>query len=147
MAIGFTELHAGRRFVSPARTLTETDHQAFMMLVGDWHPIHADAEFARAAPFGQRVMHGGFGVALMLGMMANVLEHADPVIGALGMDEWKFRAPLFIGDTVHLEMEILATRLTSDGGRGIVERGLQLLKHDGTLVQSGKSAVLLRLGS
>jgi acyl dehydratase len=147
MRVAFGDLVAGRRFVGPGRTLTETDHGLFMMLVGDWHPIHADAEYARGTSFGQRVMHGSFGVALAMGMLGGLLEHAEPIIGALGLADWQFRAPLFIGDTVHLEMEVLGTRRTSGGDKGILERQLELIKQDGTVAQAGRSAVMLRLAA
>jgi acyl dehydratase len=147
MRIAFDELTVGRRFVGPGRTLTETDHGLFMMLVGDWHPIHADADYARTTPFGQRVMHGSFGIALAMGMLGGLFEHDEPIIGALGLAEWQFRAPLFLGDTVHLEMEVVGTRRTSSGDKGIVERKLELIKRDGTVAQSGRSAVMLRLAA
>ena len=111
--VSYASLQAGQRFVGPGRTLTETDHGMFMMLVGDWGALHSDAEYAKTTQFGQRLMHGGFGVALALGMQARLLDFEEPVVGALGLKDWAFKNPLFIGDTVHTEIEILGKRVTS----------------------------------
>jgi acyl dehydratase len=143
--ISFATAASGQRFVGPGRTLTETDHGLFMMLVGDWHPIHADEVYAKSMPFGRRVMHGSFGVALALGMQASLTEFADPIVGALGLESWKFAAPLFIGDTVHVEVEILGKRQTSRGDRGIVQRQIRLVNQSGAVVQEGRADVMLQL--
>jgi|HubBroStandDraft_5_1064220.scaffolds.fasta_scaffold807993_1 acyl dehydratase len=141
----YAALQPGQRFTSPARTLTDADHGLFMMLVGDWHPIHADEDYARTTPFGRRLMHATFGVALAMGMQTGAMEFADPMVGAIGLTDWRFTAPMFVGDTVHVEIEIIRKRITSDQQRYIVERVLRLVKHDGTVLQVGTAAVMLRL--
>jgi acyl dehydratase len=143
--LSFNELVPGQRFASQRRTLTETDHQLFMMLVADWSPIHADAEYARAQKAGQRLIHGGLGIALTLGLQTSALEFADPLLGALGLTEWSFKAPLFIGDTVFAEVEILDKRVTSSGDKYVLQRKLRLLKSDRVLCQEGVASALLAL--
>ena len=143
--LSFDQLKIGDRFVSHRRTLTEADHTMFMMLVGDWSPVHADAEFAAGTPLGQRLIHGGFGIALALGMQTTALEFADPFISALGVAEWSYKAPLFIGDTVHVDVEIAGKRITSNKERYVVERRLRLFKQGGALAQEGVASALLRL--
>jgi acyl dehydratase len=145
--VSYASLQAGQRFVGPGRTLTETDHGIFMMLVGDWGPLHSDAEYAKTTPFGQRLMHGGLGVALALGMQAHLLDFEEPVICALGLKDWAFKNPLFIGDTVHVEIEILGKRITSKADRCIVERQIRLLKQGGVVVQEGRADVMLKAPS
>jgi acyl dehydratase len=145
--VSYASLQAGQRFVGPGRTLTETDHGIFMMLVGDWGSLHSDAEYAKTTPFGQRLMHGGFGVALALGMQAHLLDFEEPVIGALGLKDWGFKNPLFIGDTVHVEIEILGKRITSKADRCIVERQIRLMKQGGIVVQEGRADVMLKAPS
>jgi len=143
--LSFTELAPGQRFASHRRTLTETDHQLFMMLIGDWGPIHADAEYARAHKLGQRVLHGGLGIALTLGLQTSALEFADPLLGALGIADWTFKAPLFIGDTVFVEVEILEKRIASSRDKYVLQRKLRLLKADNTLGHEGIASALLAL--
>ena len=142
MRVAFHDLLVGQGFIGPGRTLSETDHGLFMMLVGEWHLIHADADFARSTPFKH-----SFGVAIAMGTLAGVLEHEELILGPLGLKNWQFHKPLFIGDTVHLEMEITGTRRTSAGDKGIVDRHLSAIKYDGTVAQSGHAAVMLRLAS
>jgi acyl dehydratase len=143
--LSFTELAPGQRFTSHRRTLTETDHQLFMMLTGDWSPIHADADYARAHKLGQRILHGGLGIALTLGLQTSALEFADTLLGALGLTDWTFKAPLFIGDTVFVEVEILEKRPASSGDKYVLRRKLSLRKSDNTLCQDGIAAALLAL--
>lgn len=143
--LSFTEFATGQRFTSHRRTLTETDHQLFMMLVGDWSPIHADAEFARLHGQGKRIVHGGLGIALTLGLQTSALDFADPLLGALGLTDWTFKVPLFIDDTVYVEVEILDKRITSSGNKYILRRKLRLLKTDGALCQEGIASALLAL--
>jgi len=143
--LGFADITPGLTLRSKGRTLTEADHTLFMMLCGDWHPIHADEEYARGTPAGARLMHGTFGVALAMGMQAAAVEFEDPVIGALGFKEWVFRHPLRIGDTVHVTVEMLSCRTTRDGKRYVVERKLALVRSDGTVIQDGVAAVMLRM--
>lgn len=143
--LSFTELAAGQCFTSHRRTLTETDHQLFMMLTGDWSPIYADGEFARLHGQGGRIAHGGLGIALTLGLQTSALEFADPLLAALGIADWSFKAPLFIGDTIFAEVEILDKRITSSGDKYILRRKLRLLKTDGALCQEGTASALLGL--
>ena len=140
--LSFDALTPGRRFVSHRRTLTETDHQLFMMLVADWSPLHADAGSAGERG---RMMHGSLGVALALGMQTTALEFADPMIAALGLDSWRFKAPLHVGDTVYVEVEIIDRRITSGGDKYVLRRALRLLRSDGTVCQDGETAALLSL--
>ena len=133
----FDALAVGACWRSPGRTLTEADLLHACMTSGDWHPIHADAVHAAGTPLGQRVFQGTYGLHVAVGMATAFPPLAADVIGALGMSEWRYEAPLFVGDTVHVEVEIVAKRRTSDGSRGVIERRIRLLKHDGVLAQQG----------
>jgi acyl dehydratase len=81
-----------------------------------------------------------------MGMQYALLEFAEPIVGALGLDAWKFKAPLFVGDTVHVEVEILGKRMTSGGDKGIVQRQIRLINQKGQVVQEGRADVMLRIG-
>ncbi len=136
----FDTLEVGTRLVSRGRTITEADHGIFMMLSGDWEPIHCDEEYAKTTPLGRRIVHGTFGITLAMGgLQAGLLKSSDPLIAALGIKEWNYRAPLFVGDTVHLEIEIVSKRVTSKGNRYIVERLMRLINQHGIVVQDGRA--------
>jgi acyl dehydratase len=141
----FESLKPGQTFSSPARTLTETDLVMFNMMTGDWHPIHADEVYARETRIGRRMFVGTFGIALAVAQSNDLLPLKNRIIAALGIKEWSYKAPLFIGDTVHTDMVIAETRVTSDGKRGVIARALRLLKHDGTLAQEGRAESMVEL--
>lgn len=143
--LSFDDLEVGQVFTSRARTLTETDLSLYSMLTGDWHSIHADEEFAKQTKVGQRMFQGTFGLALAISLSADLMHLKNPVIAALGIRDWSFKAPLVIADTVHVELEIAEKRPTSDGKRAIVSRKLRLLKSDGTLVQEGTADLMVGL--
>jgi acyl dehydratase len=127
-------------FVSPGRTITEADHGLFTMLSGDWHPIHCDEEYAKTTPLGRRLVHGTLGITLALGsLQAGLLVSSDPLVAALGIKDWKYKAPIFVGDTLHVEMEIASKRVTSSGQRYVVERLFRLINQHGVVVQEGRT--------
>jgi 3-hydroxybutyryl-CoA dehydratase len=112
----------GEVLVSPARTITESDIHAFASLTGDWHPIHTDVEFAKQAPFGERIAHGmltlcvGSALIFRLGQYVSLPK---TFIAFYGMDSVRFVNPVRIGDTIHCEVEIVALD-DKDGKRGII---------------------------
>jgi acyl dehydratase len=143
--LSFEDLKPGQTFSSRARTLTETDLVMFCMMMGDWHAIHADEIYAKDTRVGQRMFHGTFGISLAIAQSADLLPLINRIVAALGLKEWSFKAPLFIGDTVHTEVAIVGTRIVSDGRRGVVSRAIRLVKHDATVVQEGLADLLVEV--
>lgn len=141
--ISFEGLEVGTQWRSPARTLMEAELALSSMTSADWHPIHVDARFASGTALGQRVFHGTYGIHIALGMATHLPELGNAVIGALGLNDWKFRAPLFVNDTVHVTVELTGKRATSDGLRGVLERRIRLVKDDGQITQEGVLATLV----
>ncbi len=137
------DLNEGDVFESSGRTISESDLSLFSMISGDWHPIHADAEFAKTSRFGQRILHGPFGVALALGLFARFGEFSASAIAATGIDEWSFREPIFVGDTLKLHMTIGKIRRTSRGDSGIVERCMRLMNQHGRAAQEGRMGLII----
>lgn len=123
--------------VSPARTVTETDVVTYAWLSGDSNPMHTDAEYAGRSPLGARIAHGTLGMSLVTGFSARMGDFDGTAIAALGVDEWRFLAPIFIGDTLHLRTTVRDARPTSRPDRGVVVRFMELINQDGTVVQSG----------
>jgi acyl dehydratase len=144
MGLYFEDLTIGDVTRTAGRTVTETDVVVFSGLTGDYTPIHTDAEFAKQTHFGQRVVHGPLGFALAVGLSARLALFEDTAIAALGIQDWKFLAPIFIGDTVHVEIEIASKRVTKNPSRGVVERVFSLINQDGTIVQQGRLPVMLK---
>ena len=141
----FEALAVGDRWRSPGRTLTEADLMHACMTSGDWHPVHADETYARQTPAGQRIFQGTYGLHVAIGMATRFPEFADDVIGALGLSQWRYLAPLVVGDTVCVDVEIAGKRLTSDGKRGVIERRIRLIRQDGVVVQEGMAQMMVRV--
>ena len=87
-------------FTSRGRTITEADVVAFAALTGDWHPQHADAEWAARSEFGERIAHG-----MLIASFAVGLVDVDPetVLALRRVREVVFKRPVRLGDTIHVE--------------------------------------------
>lgn len=138
------DLEVGQAFDGPARTVTEADVVAFAGLSGDFNPIHTDVEFAKDTPFGQRVVFGLLGLSILTGLLDRTRLFSGSAIAMLGIRDWKFTSPIFIGDTVGFRMEIRAIRPTSKGDRGVVDRHFELINQRGEIVQSGHIDLMIR---
>jgi acyl dehydratase len=116
----FEQFESGQRIISTPRTITESDVVNFAGLSGDYNQIHTDAEFSKTTPFGQRVAHGllCLSIASGLAMRTGVLE--GTVLAFREITEWKFSKPVFIGDTIHVEMEVKETKAMPRLGGGVV---------------------------
>ena len=103
----------------PGKTVTEYDNHLFTLLTLNTHPMHFDAEFAAASEFKKNLVVSPYTLALLIGM--SVTDTSQKAIANLGMDEVKFTAPVFAGDTIYGESEVLAKRESkSRPGQGIV---------------------------
>jgi len=103
----------------PGKTVTDYDNHLFTLLTLNTHPMHFDAEFAAASEFKRNLVVSPYTLALLIGM--SVTDTSQKALANLGMDEVKFTAPVFAGDTLYGESEVLAKRESkSRPGQGIV---------------------------
>jgi acyl dehydratase len=139
----FEEFEVGQKIITVGRTVAESDIFNFAGFSGDYNQIHTDAEFARSTPFGQRVAHGllGLSIASGLAMRTGVLE--GTVIAFREINNWKFIAPVFIGDTIHVEMEVIETKALPRIGGGSVIITLDVKKQSGETTMKGSWTVLV----
>lgn len=143
----FDQFTVGERFTSPARTMTEADVVLFAGLSGDFNPIHTDAIHAQGTPFGQRLVHGPLVLGVALALFQRMGMTDGTAIALLGIDEWRFVAPVFIGDTIHVEVTIRDLRRTSRLDRGILFRNFEVLNQNGAVVQTGMANLLVAAGN
>jgi acyl dehydratase len=102
------------------RTLTETDNVLFTTMSMNPQPLHLDAEFAAGTQFGRPLVNSLFTLALTVGISVPELTLGTTVAN-LGFSTVEFPAPVFAGDTLHVENEVIAARLSnSRPGAGIV---------------------------
>jgi len=131
----FDELTVGDCWESRRRTITETDVVNFAGLSGDYDPLHVDHEAAKSTPFGRPIAHGLLGLSLLAGLSSTAPSMQTKAF--VGVDNWQFLRPLFIGDTVHVKTEV--AKLDSKNSRqGRVTWRRQLINQSGEVVQQGE---------
>ncbi len=139
----YEDLEVGRTFRNSGRTVTEGDNTFFCMLSGDWNPVHANVEYCKSTRFGQRIVAGVFGIALITGAMTQWGIFEESAIAMLNLRDWAFKGPILIGDTITVSMEITGKRLTSSGTAGILERRFTLTNQSGAVLQVGSSDMMI----
>jgi 3-hydroxybutyryl-CoA dehydratase len=126
----YDDLAIGQRFESGGRTITESYVLNFAMLSGDWHPLHTDAEYAKINRFGQPISHGMLTLTVVTGLMT---LSKDSVEAFYGMDKVRFLRPVFFGDTIRLETEIVELVPSADSN-GMVAVKVSVLNQHGDTV-------------
>ncbi len=116
----FEEFEVGQRITSPGRTITEADVVAFAGISGDFNSIHTDAEYAKDGAFGQRVAHGLLVISIVSGLAVRTGIMEGTVIAFREIKNWKFSQPVFIGDTIHIIMEVKEKKAMPRLGGGSV---------------------------
>jgi len=130
----FENLTVGDCWKSQGRTVTEADVVNFAGMTGDYDPLHVDHEFARQTPFGKPIAHGLLGLSLVAGLGSH--SPCVRTIAFLKIENWEFLKPIYIGDTVHAETEVIDKKL--NGRRtGYVTWRRRLVNQSGDVVQSG----------
>ena len=126
----------------PGRTITETDNTWFTLLTMNTHPMHFDAEYAKHSEFGRCIIASPLTVALMVGM--SVSDVSQKAIANLGWTDIRMIAPLFAGDTLTAESEVLAKRESkSRPGAGLVTVKTRGFNQSGTLVCDFERTILI----
>ncbi|HET6462138.1 MAG TPA: MaoC/PaaZ C-terminal domain-containing protein [Syntrophales bacterium] len=119
----FEDYAVGEVFVSPGRTITETDIVLFSAFTGDWHPLHTDVEYAAKTAFKGRIAHGMLALAVGMALPFRLGPYVvlpKSFIAFYGMENVRFTGPVKIGDTIRCEVKIKSLT-EKDEKRGIVE--------------------------
>lgn len=130
----------------PGRTITEVDNSWFTLLTMNTHPLHFDAEYAKQSEFGKPLVVSALTVSIVLGM--SVSDISQKAIANLGWKEIKMTAPVFAGDTLYAESEVLEVRESkSRPGQGIVTVKTLGKNQDGVVVcEFVRSALIPKRG-
>lgn len=140
----FEEFEPGQRVVSAGRTITESDIVAFAGLSGDFNQVHMDAEYSKSALPGQRIAHGLLVLSIASGLVVQTGLMEGTIIVFREITEWKFIKPVFIGDTIHVEVEIKETRPMSRLSGGLVAIELDVKNQHGDRVMKGTWSALFQ---
>jgi itaconyl-CoA hydratase len=128
----------------PGRTITETDNTWFTLLTMNTHPLHFDAEYAKASEFGRCLVCSPLTVALLVGM--SVSDVSQKAIANLGWKEIKLTHPLFAGDTLYGESSVLGKRESkSRPDAGVVTVSTLGRNQDGVVVCTFERSILVAM--
>ncbi|RMF99122.1 MAG: MaoC family dehydratase [Gammaproteobacteria bacterium] len=126
------------------RTVTETDNLLLTTLTHNPAALHLDAEYMQASEFGQVLVNSCFTLSLMIGISVGDTTQRT-AIANLGLEEVRFPAPVFVGDTLRIETEVVAARESrSRPGAGVVTLLHRAFNQADKLVASCKRTVLVR---
>ncbi len=143
MGLYFEDFSVGQNVVTEKRTITENDIMSFAELSGDDNRIHTDPEFSKTTMFGKQVAHGLLGLAVASGLAWKTGILDGTVIAFREVNEWKFIKPVFIGDTIYVEMEVREAKALPRIGGGSVTITLEVKKEDGEVCHRGLWTVLM----
>lgn len=127
------------------RTLTEFDNVLFSSLTLNTQPLHINADFAAKTEFGKPLVNGLFTLGLTVGISVGDLT-AGTIVANLGYDEIRHPKPMFAGDTLYVETEVIAKRES----KSRTDAGIVTLKHTGrnqhgtTTIEVTRSALFLK---
>jgi acyl dehydratase len=141
----YDDLSVGMTFRSPGRTITDADVIGFGTLTGDLSEVHTSDVYAESSQFGRRIAHGLLGLSYAHGLMwprTEQLRHT--AIAFLGISDWRFVAPLFLGDTMFVNYSVAAMRDSkSKPDQAIVTFDVEVVDQTGRLCQKGQKLELL----
>jgi len=144
----FEDMAVGDKCISVGRTITETDIVNFAGISGDYNILHTDAEYAKTSIAGQRLAHGFLVMVVASGLYTRTV-YGMAMTGTLTafseMRSWKFKKPVLIGDTIHVEVEIVEkidAKPESSNGKIIMKRSIYNQRNE--LVQEGDFVLLIK---
>jgi 3-hydroxybutyryl-CoA dehydratase len=137
----FDDVEVGQQWESLGRTVTEADIVNFAGFSGDFNPIHMDHQFARSTPFRRPIAHGMciFSMATGLGLYSPPMR----TVAFLGIKEWQFKEPVYIGDTIRVRGMLLSKEVRSRGRRAVLTWQKQIVNQDSKVVQEGIAQTLV----
>jgi len=141
----FEDFVVDEEYLTPSRTLTETDVVMFAAMSGDYNELHTSEAFMKSTQFGKRIGHGLLGLAVSHGLFFRLGLVEGTAIAFLGIESWKFEAPFFLGDTIRVKIKVAEKRPSqSKPDRGVIKFFFQVIKEDGTVIQSGYKTIMIR---
>jgi acyl dehydratase len=145
LGLWFEDFKIGEERLSPGRTITESDLINFAGLTGDYSQVHTDEEFCKKTEFGTRIAHGLFGLSIAQGLAWRTNYTQGTGVASLGWDNWRFKRPIKIGDTVRVRWRATDKRESrSKPGIGIITEFVELVNQRGEVVQDGEHITMIR---
>lgn len=144
----FEDFEVGQTFESVGRTVTESDFVMHSMFTGDWTELHTNRHFAEEGHFDGRVAHGPMTFTLATGFVYRCGIVERTVYAFLGMNYMDIPNPVYMDDTISLDMEVTETReLSSKDDAGLVTIDTTMTNQDDVVVFEGDMKFLIKMES
>ena len=144
----FEDMKVGDKCTSVGRTVTEADIVNFAGISGDYNILHTDAEYAKTSIAGQRLAHGLLPLVIASGLYTRTpygMSMTGTLTAFTEIKSWKFKKPVLIGDTVHVEVEIMEkidARPDSASGKIVMKR--TIFNQNNEVAQEGEFILLIK---
>lgn len=138
----FDDVEVGQKWTSQGRTVTESDVAQFASSTGDFNPLHVDHDFAAKGPYRKPIAHGLLGLSWVagLGSSAPLMR----TVAFTAVRSWEFLAPIYFGDTVHVETVCLE-KVGRGRKAGQIRWSRKLINQKGQTVQQGQFETLVSI--
>ena len=143
MGLYFEEFTVGQKMVTEKRTITENDIMTFAALSGDDNRIHIDPEFSKTTQFGRQIAHGMLGLSIASGLAWQTGILDGTVIAFREVNDWKFVKPVFIGDSIYVDLETKEAKALPRIGGGSVTISLEVKNQNDDVCHRGSWTVLM----
>ncbi|WP_283444724.1 MaoC/PaaZ C-terminal domain-containing protein [Noviherbaspirillum suwonense] len=140
----FEDFEIGAEFISPARTITQTDIINFACLSGDFNEVHTNFEYCKTTDFGEPIAHGPLVYAVAAGLQYASGINDGTLLALLQNDAWRMLSAVKHGDTIRMFSKVLSKKETSKPDRGVVTFQRRVIKQDGTAAQEMTTTFLYR---
>jgi acyl dehydratase len=140
----FEDFEEGQTFESVGRTVTETDFVMHSALTGDWTELHTNREYAEDGAFGERIAQGPLTFILATGFVYRIGIVERTAFAFLGMNYMDIPEPVYIDDTVSLELEVAETKDIGRDDAGMVVLDSVMENQDDTVVFEGDMKFLIK---
>lgn len=138
----FEDFSVGQQMRTRGRTITEADLVQFGSLTGDFNPMHFDAEYMKTHLLGSRIAHGMLTLSYAVGQAYQLGFLEKTVLAFRGL-EMKFSLPVYIGDTLHVELMTKEVKPAARMGGGLVTLEVKIINQEDKTVQKGEWIVLM----
>ncbi|HOT90928.1 MAG TPA: MaoC/PaaZ C-terminal domain-containing protein [Anaerolineae bacterium] len=139
----YEDLQPDMAFETARRTITREDFETFTRLSGDYNPLHTDADYASSSPFGELIVQGALVLSIGTGL-ANSLGYLSGTIDAFVGLDWKYRAPVKVGDTIWVALKVHKKHPMPGYHGGLVTLYVTIFNQDNKAVQKGTWTLLVR---
>ena len=140
----FDDFEVGSEFVTPARTITQTDIVNFACLSGDFNEVHTNFEYCNTTPFGEPIAHGPMVYAVAAGLQYASGVNDGTLLALLQIDNWRMISVVKHGDTIRMKSRVLEKKASSKPDRGTVKFLRSVINQRGDVVQEMTATLLYK---